>query len=92
MAAQQNAKPAPVLRTGAAGRPSSMHLVHPEHRRRIEAGEAHASLAAEARHLHGWLKQTHPEAPLPGVKALQNAIRENHPKHLKSGTEINQPP
>lgn len=89
IAAQQDSKPELVLRTGTAGRPSSMHLVHPEHRRRIAAGEAHASLAAEARYLQGWLKQTHPEAPLPGVKALENAIRDDHPKHLESTPKMN---
>jgi hypothetical protein len=89
IAVQQGAKSGLVPRTGTAGRPSSMHLVHPEHRRRIEAGEAHASLAAEAKHLREWLRQTHPEAPLPGANALQNAIRYDHPEHLKSRPKIN---
>jgi hypothetical protein len=86
MAAQQEAKIEELmLRTGAAGRPSSMHLIRPEHSRRLAAGEAHASLSREASHLREWLSKTHPKAPLPGVSALKNAIRGDHPQHLKSG-------
>ena len=50
MAAQQAHKAGLITRTGTAGRPTSRHLAHAEHRRRIAVGEAHASLAAEARH------------------------------------------
>jgi hypothetical protein len=35
-----------------------------------------ASLAAEARHLHDWLKNTHADQPLPGPGAIANALRE----------------
>jgi hypothetical protein len=91
MAAQQEAETELVLRTGAAGRPSSMHLIRPEHRRRLAAGEAHASLSREAKHLREWLSKTHPKAPLPGVSALENAIRDDHPRHLKSGPKKKAP-
>ena len=89
MAAQQAHKAGLITRTGTAGRPTSRHLAHAEHRRRIAVGEAHASLAAEARHLREWLMQIHPEWPAPGVKALGNAIREDHQKHLKSAPKKN---
>jgi hypothetical protein len=88
VAAEQSAKPKPV-RTGTAGRPTSMHLVRPEHRRRIAAGEAKDTLAGEARDLREWLKQAYPEAPLPGLSALQNAIRDDHPEHLKWRPKMN---
>ena len=33
--------------------------------------------------------QIHPEWPVPGVKALGNAIREDHQKRLKSAPKKN---
>jgi len=53
-----------------------MHLIKDEFDRRIEAGAVAASLAAEARHLHDWLKNTHADQPLPGPGAIANALRE----------------
>jgi len=70
--------PAEILSTGAPGRPSSMHLIRAEHRRRLDAGEAHESLAAEARYLAAWLAQQHPTAPRATAKTVENAIREAH--------------
>jgi hypothetical protein len=64
--------------TGAPGRPTSMHLIRVEHRRRLDAGEAHESLAEEAKHLATWLAQQHPAAPQPTTKTVENAIREAH--------------
>ncbi len=88
--AEQGRRPEPTILTGTAGRPTSMHLVRPEHRRRIEAGEAHDTLAAEARHLLDWLQRTHPQAPQPKPKTLGNAIRHEHRAYLKSGPKMNQ--
>jgi len=67
-----------ILSTGAPGRPTSMHLIKPEHRRRLDKGEAHESLADEARYLAAWLAQQHPTAPQLTPKAIENAIREAH--------------
>jgi hypothetical protein len=71
-------EPALIVSSGAAGRPSAMHLIRREHRRRLDAGEAHESLAAEARYLAAWLAQQHPMAPQPTTKTIENAIREAH--------------
>lgn len=87
--AEQGRRPETVVRTGTAGRPTSMHLVHLEHRRRIAASEAHNTLAAEAKHLLEWLKRTYPHAPPPKLKSLENAIRDEQPAHLKSGPKMN---
>lgn len=65
-------------RTGAPGRPSSMHLVRQEHARRLQAGKAEASLAAEARYLARWLRDTHPGEPPPTQKTIENRIRDQH--------------
>jgi len=71
-------EPVQIVSTGAPGRPTAMHLIKPEHRRRLDAGEAHESLADEARHLAAWLARQHPTAPRLTPKAIENAIREAH--------------
>jgi hypothetical protein len=67
-----------LISSGAPGRPSSMHLIRAEHQRRLDEGEAHESLAAEAGHLATWLAQQHPTAPQPTPKAIANGIRAAH--------------
>ena len=71
-------EPALIISSGAPGRPTSMHLIRSEHRRRLDAGEAHESLADEARYLAAWLARQHPAAPQPTPKTVENAIREAH--------------
>jgi len=71
-------EPALIVSTGAPGRPSAMHFIRAEHQRRLDKGEAHESLADEARYLAHWLAQHHPEAPRPTAKTIENAIREAH--------------
>jgi hypothetical protein len=73
----------PILATGAPGRPTSMQLVHPEHQRRLDAGEAEHALRAEATALAVWLKKTHPSAPSLTVKTIENNIRERHREAMK---------
>ncbi len=69
----------PIASTGAPGRPSkSMHLIKPEHARRLHAGEAETALAKEARHLVAWLKNAHPLAPTPTPLTVENQIRDAH--------------
>jgi hypothetical protein len=80
--------PALIVSTGAPGRPTSMHIVRSEHRRRLDKGEAHESLAAEAGHLATWLAQQHPTAPQPTPKAIENAIREAHRRRATRPPEI----
>jgi hypothetical protein len=67
-----------ILSTGAPGRPTSMHLIRPEHQRRLDAGEAHDAVASEARHLAAWFGEKHSKAPQPTAKAIENAIRDAH--------------
>lgn len=70
-----------IITTGTAGRPTSMHLIRPEHMRRLAAGEAHTSVSAEASHLAEWFKSVHPDAPQPTAKTIENAIRAAHRRH-----------
>lgn len=72
---------APPHRTGAPGRPSSMHLVKREHTRRLGASEAEATVRAEAACLADWLRRTHPCAPPLTTKTVENGIRDRHRRH-----------
>jgi hypothetical protein len=80
-AADAGAPPAEILATGTPGRPTSMHLIRAEHRRRLDAGEAHHSVAEEARHLAAWFAAAHPNAPQPTPKTIENGIRATHRQH-----------
>jgi hypothetical protein len=71
----QIAGPAPLLRTGAPGRPSSMHLVEAAFDARCARGEVAASLTEEAESLADWLKRAHPSAPPLTPKTIQNNLR-----------------
>ncbi len=75
-------KDAPILSTGAPGRPTSRHLVANELKRRALAGTLEPSLAKEARHLSAWLAAAHPEAPAMSQKSVENALRSDY-KSLK---------
>lgn len=68
-------------RSGAPGRPSSMHLVKAEFKRRVERGEVERSVAEQARVLEFWLKQNHPTSPPLKAKAIENGIRDDHRLH-----------
>jgi len=72
-----------ILYTGAPGRPTSMQLVHPEHQRRLDAGEAERMLSVEAAALAAWLKKTHPSAPSLTAKTIENNIRNRHRAAMK---------
>jgi hypothetical protein len=74
-------------RTGAAGRPTSKQLVGQEHQRRLIAHEAHQSVAQEARHLATWLASRHPTAPVMSEGTVENAIRAEHRRAMKSPTK-----
>jgi hypothetical protein len=58
-------------RSGASGRPTSMHLVLQELRERYARGEMLSSQNAEAIYLSGWLKARHPRAH----QLLPNSVR-----------------
>jgi hypothetical protein len=80
-AADAGTPPAEILATGTPGRPTSMHLIRAEHRRRLDAGEAHHSVKEEARHLAAWFAAAHPNAPQPTPKTIENGIRATHRQH-----------
>ncbi len=75
-------------KTGAPGRPSSMHLVVTEHKDRMERRVANASLLAEAAYLAGWLETEHPDAPRAGAKAIENHIRDAHRQHRSDAPKL----
>lgn len=65
-------------RTGAPGRPSSMHLVLPEAERRRSQGETHARVKDEAAALLEWFEKTHPGLPALTEKTIRNKIASDH--------------
>lgn len=67
-------------RTGAPGRPTPIHLVVSEHRRRLSDGNAVESVTVEARHLADWLRAKYPEMPPLQSKTIENKIRADHRK------------
>ena len=62
-------------RTGAPGRPTSMHLIKKEFERRAAAGSLDDQLAAVAQSLVNWLKETHPAEPQLTPKTVENNLR-----------------
>lgn len=63
-------------RTGAPGRPTSVHLVEEELRRRANAGELSATLQSEAENLSKWLADRHPKAARMKAKSVANRCRD----------------
>jgi hypothetical protein len=62
-------------RTGAPGRPTSMHLVIEEFKRRAAAAPLSGTLAENAEALSNWVRQAHPTVPPPSPKTIKNKIR-----------------
>ena len=62
------------FRTGAAGRPTSKHLILKEAQRWLDAGEYPKTLAAFSEELAIWLKGAEPEAAPMTAKTIKNAI------------------
>jgi hypothetical protein len=58
------------------GRPSIMRALEIEIRRRADARQLAPHLRDEARVLHDWAKQTHAGRQVPGVRAIENALRD----------------
>ena len=61
-------------RNGAPGRPSYMHLVEAEFKRRCDAGRLEPSLTKEAAALAAWFKTAHPEVRPYTPKAIYNKL------------------
>ena len=72
------------LRSGAPGRPTSMHLVQAEFTARCARSEVAASLAEEAQYLAEWLKSAHPSAPGLKVKSIKNNLRAAYRQHKEA--------
>jgi hypothetical protein len=68
----------PIYRTGAPGKPTSMHLVEAEFRARCDRGEAKPTIGDEAEILAEWLRRTHPNAPPLTPKTVKNQLRAAH--------------
>jgi hypothetical protein len=69
--------PAPqtiITKTGAPGRPSSMGIVLAEFERRRMSGRCETSREAEAQKLAAWLKEKHPDMPVPTAKTIRNKL------------------
>ena len=70
-------------KTGAPGRPSGMHLVRGEHKRRRETGESESGVRDEAEALRVWYKSQHPGLPNLTAKTIENTIRLEHKRHIE---------
>jgi hypothetical protein len=65
--------------SGAAGKPSSMHIVEAERDRRIAEGQVWKSKVACAEEMARWLKSAHPQAARATAKAIENSLRSKMP-------------
>jgi hypothetical protein len=78
--------PGPLTHSGGAGRPSGMHLIADELRRRAKANELENTRAAEAAELLNWFSRTHPTLRRPTRKTIANYLsRDGLYRDLKSG-------
>jgi hypothetical protein len=62
-------------RTGAAGRPTSMHLIEREMRSRAANGHLALTLSEETEILSQWLSDAHPDMPPVKPKSMGNSLR-----------------
>jgi hypothetical protein len=82
-AAERNQRPnfiahlmaSPTTHSGGAGRPSSMHLIEMEMKRRAAARELAPTLSQEAQSLSEWIKNQHPQNARPKAKSISNSLR-----------------
>lgn len=76
--------PFEVPRTGAPGRPSSIHLVEIEFEARCGRDEVHRTLAAESEQLANWFRQEYPHFPPMTAKTIKNRLRDAYSRHKKA--------
>lgn len=62
------------MKSGAPGKPTSMHLVEAETHARAARGELRPTMKEEAEHLSRWLIATHPGAPPLTPKTIGNRL------------------
>jgi hypothetical protein len=70
--------PAGPHRSGGVGRPTSMHLVEAEMKRRHDDDLTLATLQAEAEALAAWLREDHPTEPRLTAKAIRNSLHQRY--------------
>ncbi|MGF1447333.1 MAG: hypothetical protein ACFBRM_14200 [Pikeienuella sp.] len=62
--------------TGTPGRPTKgIDIIQVEFQRHVDAGEIAESLAAEARALQAWYRETYPRRDCPTTKTIENNLR-----------------
>jgi hypothetical protein len=61
--------------SGLPGRPTIAHLLLAELRRRAEAGLLEDTLAAQAKALRRWTRDSHPAVSTPSQNTIENSIR-----------------
>jgi hypothetical protein len=61
-------------RSGAPGRPTSMHLIEAEFRHRCEEGLVKEHISDEATFLSSWLKASHPQEHPTTAKTIRNKL------------------
>lgn len=76
-----------IARTGAAGRPTIMHLIKAEMQARAGRGELLTTLAGECRLLQEWAAKMHPGSPVPGNRAIENALRDDYKAYRAKTTK-----
>ena len=64
-----------LVRSGAPGRPTSMHIVFAELERRADAGTLSDSIVQESKDLSRWLGSNHGDKPQAKPKSIEAAIR-----------------
>ena len=71
-------EPEDVTSTGGAGRWTSMDIIEPEFRRRVEEGKIESTLSAEAEWLKTWYQQKYPRLLQPTAKTIENHFRADY--------------
>ena len=71
------------VKTGAPGRPSSMHIIEAEFQRRKESGSVAESLNSESAQLEAWFKKQYPDKPPVTAKTIANRLRDHFRAYQK---------
>jgi hypothetical protein len=71
-------------RTGAPGRPTSMHLVEQHYSERCQQKEAKRKISHEADYLAEWLRLKHPREPKLTPKAIRNKLATAHRRYVEN--------
>jgi hypothetical protein len=67
--------PLELAKTGAAGRPTVMHILRNELAERQKAGQIESSLAEQVRVLRQWFAKQYPNLPCPAPTTTGNGLR-----------------